>query len=82
MNVSNNINTMLIYENQLNNIAQQTASIQTTPQMSSVKEDNQVPDNLLELIAERIPTEIGYQSNANTISIQNAVRDTILDIKA
>ncbi len=81
MQINNNLNAMNTQALKLNNLAQSIASVSTAK--PEIQERNQeVTPDLINAIVEQIPTVISYEANANVIKTQNAVHDTLLDIKA
>jgi len=79
MQVNNNLNAMNNLELKLNGLAQ---NIATVADVSGDTQNQEVTDDLINSIVEQIPTVIAYEANANAIKTQNAVHDTLLDIKA
>ncbi len=81
MQINNNLNAMNTETLKLNNLAQSVASVSTvTPDAQQTNQE--VTPELLNAIIEQIPTVISYEANVNVIKTQNAVHDTLLDIKA
>ena len=74
---------MMNVQNQLNQNALQLtkAAVATEVMIDSSNMQKVMPD-LAQLMVEQVQMPIAYQANANAISVQNAVQDAILDIKA
>lgn len=82
MQISNDI-AMYNIQNQLTQNAMQLtkAAVATEAMIDASNLDKVAPD-LTQLMVEQVQMPIAYQANANAISIENAVQDTLLDIKA
>lgn len=82
MQISNDM-AMMNVQNQLNQNALQLtkAAVATEVMIDSSNMQKVMPD-LAQLMVEQVQMPIAYQANANAISVQNAVQDAILDIKA
>lgn len=79
MRVDNNLSGMLAAQMQINQYAQNIASVANTvgnPEFSEVSQD------LIDSIVGQIPETISYEANAKGIETQQAVADTLLNIKA
>ena len=74
---------MMNVQNQLNQNALQLtkAAVATEVMIDSSNMQKVMPD-LAQLMVEQVQMPIAYQANTNAISVQNAVQDAILDIKA
>lgn len=82
MQISNDM-AMMNVQNQLNqNALQLTKAAVATEVMIDSSNMQQVMPDLAQLMVEQVQMPIAYQANANAISVQNAVQDAILDIKA
>lgn len=82
MQISNDM-ALLNIQNQLNqNALQLTKAAVATDVMIDSSNIQQVMPDLTQLMVEQVQMPIAYQANANAISVQNAVQDAILDIKA
>ena len=78
MRVDNNLNGMLYAQMQVNQSAQNIASIPTTQDNAS----QAVSQDLIDSIVQQIPNVASYQANAKGIETQNEVSDMLLNIKA
>lgn len=68
----------------LQNLQQINASTEAITKLSladNITDNSVVTDNLIENIAGQIPNEIAYKANAQVISVQNAVADSLINIK-
>lgn len=77
--ITNNLHGMLQAQTQMNDLAQTVADVANTvgdPQLQEVSQD------LVDAIAQQIPTQIAYSANAESIKTENAVQDVLLNIKA
>ena len=83
VNPSNNINALAQAQTQMNDLSQRVADI-THPAATNVgnSENRPLTDDLLKAITEQIPTQIAYGASAEAIKVENAVQDTLLNIKA
>jgi len=79
MQIQNNINAMLDAQASLNTSANNISKI-TAPADTTTKQDNSF--DLTKEITQQIPTQIAYEANAGVITMQNALQDTLLNIKA
>ncbi len=79
MQINNNLNAMSSLQLKLNESAQNIAAV--TNVTDAIENPKAVPD-FTESIVEQIPIVISYAANATAIKTQNAVEDTLLDIKA
>lgn len=78
-NSGTSLNGMLAAQMQINQSAQVLADIANTvgdPQNQEVTQD------VVDAIVNQIPQTISYEANAKGIETQNAVADTILNLKA
>ncbi len=75
--VNQNIIAMQQAQTQMNDFAKDIASLTKAP-----KQNQEVTQDLLDAIVNQIPTQIAYEANAGVISTQNAVQDSLLNIKA
>jgi len=82
MTVSNNLNTMVNLEDNLNKSAQNISKISNTS--NNTNNENKVNDDLdiAKEIVKQIEIPIAYTANAEVISTQNSIHKTLLDIKA
>jgi len=82
MIVSNNLNTMVNLEDNLNKSAQNISKISNTS--NNTNNENKVNDDLdiAKEIVKQIEIPIAYTANAEVISTQNSIHKTLLDIKA
>lgn len=79
MTVNNNLNSMLSSELQINQMASNLSTISN----SLVEPQNQeITADFINSIVEQIPEVISYSANAKSIETQNAVSDSLLNIKA
>ncbi len=77
--ITNNLHGMLQAQTQMNDLAQTVADVANTvgdPQQQEVTQD------LVDAITQQIPTQIAYEANAESIKVENAVQDVLLNIKA
>lgn len=82
MQINNNVNSMIQLEKNLDKSASTIAS--NTP-LSNINEKENIVNNDFDLAKEmvkQIEIPIAYTANAEVISTQNAMYDTLLDIKA
>jgi len=82
MQINNNVNSMIQLEKNLDKSASAIAS--NTP-LSNINEKENIVNNDFDLVKEmvkQIEIPIAYTANAEVISTQNAMHDTLLDIKA
>jgi len=82
MQINNNVNSMIQLEKNLDKSASAIAS--NTP-LSNINEKENIVNNDFDLAKEmvkQIEIPIAYTANAEVISTQNAMHDTLLDIKA
>lgn len=82
MQINNNVNSMIQLEKNLDKSASAIAS--KTP-LSSINVKENIVNNDFDLAKEmvkQIEIPIAYTANAEVISTQNAMYDTLLDIKA
>lgn len=79
MTINNNMNGMLAAQMELAQNAKNIASIAATvgsPELAEVSQD------LTSSIVEQIPIVVAYEANAQGIKTQEAMMNTLLDIKA
>lgn len=76
-----NLNTNAMIQN-LQQINASTEAITKLSLADNITDNTTVTDNLIESIAGQIPNEIAYKANAKTIEIQNAVADSLINLKA
>ncbi len=77
--ITNNLHGMLQAQTQMNDLAQTVADVSNSvgdPQNQEVTQD------LVDAITQQIPTQIAYEANAQSIKVENAVQDVLLNIKA
>ena len=79
MEINSNIAAMAGAQVQLAQNAQNISKIASTVASPELQE---VSNELIAQIVEQIPTQIAYEANAGVISTQNAVQDTLINIKA
>ena len=79
MRIDNNLDGMLYAQMQVNQSAQNIASIPTTTQENT---SSSVSQDLIDSIVQQIPNVASYQANAKGIETQNEVSDMLLNIKA
>lgn len=79
MEINSNIAAMASAQVQLNQNAQNISQIASAVGSPELQE---VSNELIAQIVEQIPTQIAYEANAGVISTQNAVQDTLINIKA
>jgi len=84
MKISNNLNSMVQLEKELQETSESIVKLSTP---SNISEEDTLSDdtsdiNFTDELVKQIEIPISYSANANVISVQNAVQDTILDIKA
>jgi len=82
MQINNNVNSMIQLEKNLDKSASAIAS--NTP-LSNINVKENIVNNDFDLAKEmvkQIEIPIAYTANAEVISTQNAMYDTLLDIKA
>ena len=94
MQINNNLNSMIQLEKQLEESANALAKLNSSNSETNEKQDNNftkkepsVPNelsnvNLVDEMVKQIEIPIAYSVNANVISVQNALHQTVLDIKA
>lgn len=84
MKINNNLNSMVQLEKELQETSESIVKLSTP---SNISEEDTLSDdtsdiNFTDELVKQIEIPISYSANANVISVQNAVQDTILDIKA
>ena len=79
MRVDNNLDGMLAAQMQVNQTAQNLAQIAN---VVGDPEHQEVTQDLIDTIAGQIPQVISYEANAKGIETQQAVADTLLNLKA
>jgi hypothetical protein len=79
MTIDNNLNAMVAAQMQVNQNAQNIASVGAAVGSSELQE---VSQELIDSIVGQIPEVISYEANAKGIQTQNAVSDTLLNLKA
>lgn len=79
MRIDNNLEGMLAAQTQINQNAQNIASVANT---IGDPENQEVTQDLIDSIVGQIPEVISYKANAQGIETQNAVSDILLNIKA
>ena len=88
MTIDNNLNSMMTSELKINDMATNIAKISVTNPNLDTNIQNQNPQNqevsadLIDSIVGQIPEVISYSANAKSIETQNAVSDSLLNIKA
>jgi hypothetical protein len=76
-----NLNTNAMLQN-LQQINASTEAITKLSLSDNITKNSTVTDSLIENIVGQIPNEIAYKANAKTIEVQNAVADSLINIKA
>jgi hypothetical protein len=79
MTINNNLNSMLASQMQVDQMASNIAQVANTVADPGFQE---VTQDLIDSIVGQIPEVISYEANAQGIQTQNAVADTLLNIKA
>ena len=79
MTINNNLNSMLASQMQVDQMASNIAQVANTVTDPGFQE---VTQDLIDSIVGQIPEVISYEANAQGIQTQNAVADTLLNIKA
>lgn len=79
MEITNNLGGMLAAEQQISQNASAIAQVANTVGDPALQE---VSQDLIDAIIGQIPEVITYQANAEGIKTQDAVFDTLLNIKA
>lgn len=79
MEITNNLGGMLAAEQQISQNASAIAQVANTVGDPALQE---VSQDLIDAIVGQIPEVIAYQANAEGIKTQDAVFDTLLNIKA
>ena len=94
MQINNNLNSMIQLEKQLEESATALAKLSSSSSETSEKQDNNFTKkeqtienelsnvNIVDEMVKQIEIPIAYSVNANVISVQNALHQTVLDIKA
>ena len=94
MQINNNLNSMIQLEKQLEESATALAKLSSSSSETSEKQDdnftkkeqtieNELSNvNMVDEMVKQIEIPIAYSVNANVISVQNALHQTVLDIKA
>ena len=94
MQINNNLNSMIQLEKQLEESATALAKLSSSSSETSEKQDdnftkkeqtieNELSNvNIVDEMVKQIEIPIAYSVNANVISVQNALHQTVLDIKA
>lgn len=78
--LNTNLNGMVQAQSQMNNLAKDVVDA-TNPANDPLQPQELTPD-LLKAITEQIPTQIAYEANAKGIQTQDAVQESLLNIKA
>lgn len=79
MTVNNNLNSMLSSELQINQMA---SNLSTISNSLAEPQNQEITADFINSIVEQIPEVISYSANAKSIETQNAVSDSLLNIKA
>lgn len=79
MRIDNNLNGMLAAQMQVNETAQ---TLSTIAQTVGDPENMEVTADIIDAIAGQIPQVIAYEASAKGIEMQQAVADTLLNLKA
>ena len=79
MTINNSLNSMLASQMQVDQMASNIAQVANTVADPGFQE---VTQDLIDSIVGQIPEVISYEANAQGIQTQNAVADTLLNIKA
>ena len=94
MQINNNLNSMIQLEKQLEESATALAKLSSSSSETSEKQDdnftkkeqtieNELSNvNIVDEMVKQIEIPIAYSVNANVSSVQNALHQTVLDIKA
>lgn len=78
---STNLNAMTQAQTQMGKLAQDVNEA-SNPAKLSDPQNNEVTPDLLKAITEQIPTQIAYEASGEAIKVENAVQDTLLNIRA
>ncbi|RXK14271.1 hypothetical protein CP965_02140 [Halarcobacter mediterraneus] len=79
MRIDNNLNGMLAAQMQVNESAQ---NIATVANVTGDSENMEATADIIDSLVNYIPQVIAYEANAEGIKTQQAVADTLLDLKA
>ncbi|XOB60753.1 hypothetical protein ACMC56_09055 [Campylobacterota bacterium DY0563] len=79
MTVNNNLSSMLSIQMEVNQMAQNVAQVANTV---ADPEFQQAAGDIIDSLVQQTPATIAYSANAQGIITQQAVMDTVLDIKA
>jgi len=79
MRIDNNLNGMLAAQMQVNETAQ---TLSTIAQTVGDPQNMEVTADIIDAIAGQIPQVIAYEASAKGIEMQQAVADTLLNLKA
>ena len=79
--LSTSLNAMTQAQSQMNDLSQKVAEV-TNPATVTGPQNSPVTDDLLHAITEQIPTQIAYEASGTAIKVENAIQDTLLDLKA
>ena len=95
MNINSNLNSMIQLEKQLEESTEALARLNTGNNQTSTDQHKQLNQNnvndddtkskdvdLAQEMIKQIQMPIAYSVNANVISVQNSMQQTVLDIKA
>ncbi|MEA3553198.1 MAG: flagellar basal body rod C-terminal domain-containing protein [Campylobacterota bacterium] len=94
MQINNNLNSMIQLEKKLEESASALAKLNSSNSETSERQDsdfskkeqnveNEISNvNMVDEMVKQIEIPIAYSVNANVISVQNALHQTVLDIKA
>lgn len=79
MRIDNNLNSMISSELQVNQMVSNIAQVANT---IGDPQNQEVTQELIDSIVGQIPEVISYEANAKGIQTQNAVMDSLLNLKA
>lgn len=79
MQINNNLNSMMQFENRLDKSADAISKISLNSEQ--IDQQNKQTDLVKEMV-KQIEIPIAYTANAEVISTQNDIHQTLLDIKA
>lgn len=77
-----NLNAMSQAQTQMGDLAQKVSDATNPAIISQNRENQEVTPDLINAITQQIPTQIAYEASGTAIKVENAIQDTILNIKA
>lgn len=80
MRIDNNLNSMISSELQINQMVSNIAQVANA--VGDPQQNQEVTQELIDSIVGQIPEVISYEANAKGIQTQNAVMDSLLNLKA